>query len=39
MVPGFGAVSLMVKTRASGTGGEPGIGRDGVMLEFLGKRR
>jgi len=37
-VPGLGAVSGIVKTMGSGIGGEPGLGREGVILEFLGKR-
>lgn len=38
IVPGFGALSGMVKTMGSGVGGAPVAGRVGVIMEFLGKR-
>jgi hypothetical protein len=37
-VPGFGALSGMVKTMGSGVGGAPAAARLGVIIEFLGKR-
>jgi hypothetical protein len=38
MVPGLGALSEIVKTSGSGTGGLPGLGFAGVIIEDLGKR-
>ena len=36
IVPGFGALSGIVKTSGSKIGGLPGMGLDGVMVEEVG---